>query len=115
MVLVVEDEPSIRQFIVETLTDEGYRVRTAADGILALAVLEQNDVDVVLADVRMPRLDGIALAHQVRQQHPTLSIVLMSALAVLPAIPGIPVLNKPFTIEQLEQRLVEALAQLRER
>src|SRR4051812_48871739 len=86
-VLVVDDEPGIRQFIGEVLDDDGYPVRTAEDGIAALAELEQGGIDVVLADVCLPRLDGITLVRQVRQRYPTLPIVLMSALVMGPVLP----------------------------
>ena len=63
-VLVVEDEPAIREVVVDLLQDEGYAVRQASDGLQAMDELEVDDVDLVLSDVRMPRLDGPSLARR---------------------------------------------------
>jgi DNA-binding response OmpR family regulator len=110
-VLVVEDEPAIRQIITDVLTDEGYTIRTAADGLLALSELERTGegIDLVLSDVGLPRLNGIALVQQVRQRHPTVRMALMSAFLLLPALPGVLVLRKPFSLEHLERFVAHAL------
>ena len=60
-ILVVDDNPSIRQSLTEALVDEGFLVKTAADGQDALDVLRTHLPDVMLADIRMPRLDGLGL------------------------------------------------------
>jgi two-component system response regulator MprA len=57
-VLVVDDDPSIQGFLAEALADEGYGVRTAANGREALAVLEDWRPDVILLDLMMPEMDG---------------------------------------------------------
>lgn len=61
LILVVDDEPLIRDIVSEWLTAAGYQVRTVQDGAEALALLEREPVDVVVSDIRMPRMDGIAL------------------------------------------------------
>src|SRR5215211_3201186 len=60
-VLVVEDEPVIRELMVILLEEEGYTVVQAADGLEALQTVDDHPIDVVLSDVKMPRLDGAAL------------------------------------------------------
>src|SRR4051794_29406785 len=92
-VLVVDDEPAIRETIALFLEAEGYAVRTAPDGLAALAALEQDGIDLVLSDVRMPRLDGIALTHRLYQHEPAVPVVpvvLMSAVTPIPELPEVP-------------------------
>src|SRR3954463_10997619 len=78
--LVVEDEPAIREVVADLLQDEGYAVRQAADGLEAIDELEVDDVDLVLSDVRMPRLDGPSLARRLHRRGHPVPVVLMSAV-----------------------------------
>jgi CheY-like chemotaxis protein len=64
VVLVAEDEPSVRSMVAECLRDEGYGVREVANGRLALDLVRHERVDVVLADIRMPELGGRGLYEQ---------------------------------------------------
>jgi DNA-binding response OmpR family regulator len=57
-VLVVDDEPAIRQVMIAALVDEGYHVDEAADGVDALELAMENVYDVILLDLQMPRMDG---------------------------------------------------------
>jgi CheY-like chemotaxis protein len=78
-ILVVDDEPAIRDTVSEMLDLEGYRVATAANGAEALRALEQDHPDVVLLDMRMPVLDGWGFASAVRARGVTVKIVVMTA------------------------------------
>src|SRR5215212_5076739 len=60
-VLVVDDDPAIAQLLAEVLGDEGYDVRSAANGQQALDEIELDPVDVVISDVMMPQVNGLAL------------------------------------------------------
>ncbi|MEO0974901.1 MAG: sigma-54 dependent transcriptional regulator [Pseudomonadota bacterium] len=77
--LVVEDDPTLREALETTLTETGIAVHGAADGRQALAALASTEVDVVLTDVEMPEMDGHALLRELRRQHPNLPVVLMTA------------------------------------
>lgn len=78
-VLVVEDEPSIRQVIAAILEHAGYRVVLANDGNEALERFRENEViDVVLSDVVMPGMNGVELVALLKQSRPSLRAVLMS-------------------------------------
>ena len=69
-VLVVEDQPEIRDLIRITLEMGGYRVSEAGDGQAALTMAEQSPYDLVLLDVRMPgKLDGLAVCEQLKRSH----------------------------------------------
>ena len=68
VVLLVEDEVGIRDAYALLLEIEGYSVRTAVDGVDALDVLARGDVDLVISDYMMPRMDGLALAEALRER-----------------------------------------------
>jgi CheY-like chemotaxis protein len=83
-VLLVEDEPLVREMIVETLRDEGLDVIEAATGDEAADILEEpNDIDVLVTDVRMPgKIDGIDVALRARELHPGIAIIVVSGYAL---------------------------------
>jgi len=80
VVLVVEDNAVLRRALCETLVDNGYQVREASDGLAALALLGEEDihVDLVLSDVVMPRMGGLALANALRERGWAIPVILMS-------------------------------------
>jgi len=78
-VLVVDDEESMREVLAELLGGEGYVVGTAVDGVDALDKLEKDDFDYVLADVRMPRMDGSKLLDEIVRRQISSTVILMSA------------------------------------
>jgi CheY-like chemotaxis protein len=82
-ILVVDDEPLIRDVLVTVLRDEGYVVVTADDGLAALELVQQQAPALVLMDVMMPRMDGRMAFRAMRDHAPGngLPIVLMSAMA----------------------------------
>ena len=78
-VLIADDEESMRHLLSVFLRDHGYAVRSVANGAEALKELAARDYDLVLSDVRMPRMDGIALLREVQRLHPELTFIVMSA------------------------------------
>jgi len=78
-VLIADDEESMRHLLSVFLRDHGYEVRAVANGEEALKELSARDYDLVLSDVRMPRMDGIALLREVQRLHPELTFIVMSA------------------------------------
>jgi DNA-binding response OmpR family regulator len=79
-VLVVEDEPTIAELVGRYLVRAGYTARTAADGLEALAAVEQRRPDLVVLDVMLPRLDGLAVLQQLRERDgPTPGVILLTA------------------------------------
>jgi len=78
-VLVVDDEPSMRQMLSFALRREGYDVTTAEDGRTALQALEDGVFDVVITDVRMPELSGVDLLREARRLDPSVSVIIMTA------------------------------------
>lgn len=80
-VLIVEDDPNLREAISDTLELAGCPVLTAPGGAEALEVLSGNLVSIVVSDVRMMPMDGITLLKEIRQRYPQLPVVLMTAYA----------------------------------
>jgi two-component system response regulator AtoC len=78
-VLIVDDEEPMRHLLSVFLRDRGYEVRAAANGEDALKELSARDYDLVLSDVRMPRMDGLALLREVQRLRPELTFIVMSA------------------------------------
>ena len=78
-ILVVDDEPTIREVCLRTLQKAGYRVETANDGEQALARLEQSNFDFILTDIRMPgSIGGPDLVDIVKKRSPQTDIVIMT-------------------------------------
>lgn len=110
-VLVVDDEEEMRWLLTRTMELEHYLVYAAADGVEALEILEVSPVDLVIADVRMPRMDGRQLAIELSRRHPHIPIVLISGFYVGGGTGLLaPVLPKPFTPMALASRVREVLA-----
>jgi CheY-like chemotaxis protein len=109
-VLVVEDEPVIRELMAILLEEEGYVVRQAVDGLAALEVMEQQGVDLVLSDVKMPRLDGASLVQRLRARGDPIPVVLMSAVYAEVDLPGVRFLRKPVNCEHLLDIIAGTLA-----
>jgi len=78
-VLIADDEESMRHLLTVFLRDHGYEVRAVANGEDALKELQARDYDLVLSDVRMPRMDGLALLRETQRLQPELTFIAMSA------------------------------------
>jgi two-component system response regulator AtoC len=121
-VLVVDDEPAIRQVLTSALTKAGYPVDSAASAAEAMAKLERTPFDVVLSDVFMPITDGIELVKQARARGHAATFIMITAFAsVDSAIDAIKAgawdyITKPVHNEEILRRLeqIDALRGLRE-
>ena len=117
-ILVAEDDPSVRAFVVSALTMKGHEVVAEEDGGLAAetADAENGRFDLLLSDIKMPIMDGIGLALHVAAKYPDVIIVLMTGFADqrerahgLEAL-IYDVITKPFTLVDLLQKVDDALA-----
>lgn len=77
--VVVEDEDAIRRGVVDALTIAGYNVIEAADGEAGLAEARRADVDLVLLDLLLPKMDGLAVLEELRVTHPSLPVLILTA------------------------------------
>jgi DNA-binding response OmpR family regulator len=115
-ILVADDNDALRSLLQSILSREGYRVVEAADGIAAVRLFFEEEIDAALLDVRLGADDGIALGQKLRLERPTLPIALMSgssgAREVKQRGEGLTdlFLAKPFTLEavtEMIERLLE--------
>ena len=106
-VLVVDDDAGMREMLAARLAHRGFRVLTAASGEDALALVQRKEIDVVVSDVNMKHMGGVALCQRVLEQRPRLPVILITAFGSMDlAIQAIRVgaydfLPKPFEIDQL--------------
>jgi two-component system response regulator AtoC len=78
-ILVVDDEPNLRRVLSAQLARDGYDVHTAEDGEQALAILGEHHVDLVITDLRMPKVDGMELLRRALAMDPELPVVMITA------------------------------------
>jgi len=113
--LVVDDEPRLRHVLVRLMEAEGYRCREANDGEEALARMEERPVQLLLSDVRMPRMDGLELLRRVRARWPDTAAVMITAVADVEVgvsclgAGAMDYLTKPFHFEEVRARVQQAL------
>jgi CheY-like chemotaxis protein len=105
--MVVEDDDALSSLLRTVLEEEGYEIRCAPDGAQAVAVLESWHPDVILLDLRMPRMDGWRFrdAQRARSELRDIPVVVVSAVANLPeqaaGLDAAAVLAKPFELDAL--------------
>lgn len=110
-ILVVDDEPGLRDLAQEILAAQGYKVLSAENGEQALTILETKSVDLLLSDVIMPGMDGYQLAAKVREHYPAVKIQLASGFSDNRHQDAVDddlhqgMLHKPFSSQELLQRL----------
>ncbi len=114
-ILVVDDDADTCTLITDILEDEGYRVHPCLSGERALELLRQESFDLILSDIRMPRVTGIDLLLQVRRMKLTTDVILITAYASLEtaiqALRGeaFDYLTKPFALTELRETVRRAL------
>ena len=101
-VLVVEDEPHGRETLRDVLEDEGYRVRTASDGGEAMVALAAEDAAVVILDLLMPGMNGVAFYDEMQRSPRLAKIpVLVTTCDPTRAPLGVPTIEKPLELDKL--------------
>jgi DNA-binding response OmpR family regulator len=110
-VLVVDDEPAVRQALDRALRFEGYETEMAADGLGALSAIAERPADAVVLDVAMPRVDGLEVCRRLRAAGDDVPVLMLSALdEVADRVAGLQAgaddyLVKPFALQELLLRL----------
>jgi CheY-like chemotaxis protein len=112
-VLVIDDDPDVRAFIVAALEEQGYRVRQASDGKQGIAEAEREPADLVIIDFIMPGMSGAEVADRILAENPGQPILFVSGYSETEAVkriaPDAPLLAKPFRAEALEKAVRGAL------
>ncbi len=114
-ILLAEDDEAVREFVKRALAHYGHEVTAVGDGGAALAALEQSPYDLLLTDIVMPGMDGIALALKATKDRPALPVVLMTGFAAerqrahnLDALID-RVVSKPFSLKEICAVVQDAL------
>jgi len=111
-ILIVDDEPSVLDVMATVLLDAGYSVQTAADGYIALEIIDLAPPDLIITDVMMPHLNGWELLDHTHARNPDLPVILMSAgdwmrrRGTTPIPDHAVFLGKPFSVEELLELVV---------
>ena len=106
-ILVAEDDRAVQSFVARALIHKGHKVTTADDGVQALEQLGADSFDLLITDIVMPQLDGIALALKVTKDYPDLPILLMTGYSAERQRAHnldeliCRVITKPFTLKQI--------------
>ncbi len=112
-ILVAEDETCIRLFVVETLENSGHTVLEAPDGQAALALIADDpDIDMVVSDIGLPKIDGISLALSARQLRPHMAVVFLTGylrMELPRELSGATIIQKPFDADCLAGQIAAAL------
>lgn len=82
-ILVVDDEDALRTVLSGELVSEGYEVRTASDGDEAMSGLQKETFDLVLLDIKMPRVNGFEVLRFIKEKHPKTKVVMLTGFADL--------------------------------
>ena len=114
-VLLIDDDESLRRVVEYNLREDGYRVLTAIDGTSGLQTFQEESVDLVLTDVRMPEMDGLDLLTRIKAMQPDLPVIVLTAHGTInSAVEAMKLgasdyLTKPFNRDQLKAAVRKAL------
>ncbi|MEQ1875124.1 MAG: sigma-54 dependent transcriptional regulator [Bdellovibrionia bacterium] len=114
-ILVVDDEESIREFLDIMLRKEGYEVTLAEDGAKAIDLLKKKTFDMVISDLQMPNVTGMELLKHVREGHPELLFMIITAFGTTESaveamkMGAYDYLTKPFKIDEVRLNISNAL------
>jgi two-component system response regulator AtoC len=114
-VLIVDDEPNLRKILSAQLTRDGYDVMIAEDGEQGLSMLRDNHIDMVITDLKMPKVDGMTLLKEALREDPELPVVMITAHGTVDtAVEALKsgafdYLTKPFDKDEVRQIVAKAL------
>ena len=114
-ILIVDDEPNMRTALFEALTRQGHAVDMAENGVEALEKYNSNSYDLVITDVRMPRLDGMELLREIKKTSPNTPVVVVSGYGTVESAVeamrdgAFDYILKPFSLDLIEETVDRAL------
>ena len=113
--LIIEDDDNISTAIEEYFSRAGYSVRTAPDGLAGIEAVVKNRPDVVILDLMLPKMDGLAVCKELRQKNPQMPILMLTAKDdVVDKVLGLEMgaddyITKPFSLREVEARIKSVL------
>lgn len=114
-ILVVDDESDVRNLLRKFLTRRGYEVLTAGDGEAAIEAIRENRPDIVLLDIRLPKMDGLSVLQRLRDESDDVAVITMSGNADEDTarrsleLGAADFITKPFNLPYLETSLLAKL------
>ena len=113
--LVVDDDLSMREMLDVMLTSEGYAVYQAEDGLKAIEMLKENAFDLIISDIKMGPVDGLAVLKEAKKRCPSSLVIMISAFATTET--AVEAMNegaydyipKPFNVDEIKQTIRKAL------
>jgi len=116
-ILIVEDDPSVQTLLGKALTAQGYRVTHANDGVQGLTALEQDQPDLIICDIMMPRLDGMTFVKAIKSNEGTRAVPVIFLTAKndpRSVVEGINVgakyyVTKPFQLDEILSKVKKVL------
>ena len=115
-ILIVDDEENVSKLLKKIFIKEGYRAHTAASGVEALNIIDSNEIDVIITDIKMPGISGIELLKKVNEIDPSILFIIITAFATLDtAIEALRMgakdyITKPFDLEEIISSVKKILA-----
>ena len=109
LILIADDESVIRNVLASLLTEEGYRVHTVPDGREALDFLVLHRPDVIVSDIKMPRMHGLTLVERLRADGDETPVILISTWTPPSGLPGVQFIRKPFDLDQITEAVKASL------
>jgi len=119
LILVVDDEAGMRKYLKKLLTDNNFRVRLASNGEDGLEKLQKDVPDLVLADLKMPKMDGLRFLKEIRKEFPKIIVIIMTAYGTMDSaikamkLGAYDYINKPFEIDEILLVIDKALEKKR--
>ena len=117
--LIIEDDENISTAIEEYFSRAGYTVSTAPDGLAGIEAAVKSRPDVVVLDLMLPKMDGLAVCKELRQKHPQMPILMLTAKDdVVDKVLGLEMgaddyITKPFSLREVEARIKSVLRRAR--
>lgn len=119
-IIVAEDDPMCREMLEELIRREGFSVRAAADGVEALALIEEREPDLLITDIMMPQKDGLELILSLRKHHSNVKVIAISGgiassagnfcfLKTAKKLGAVSTLRKPFSKIELYNTINESM------
>ncbi len=114
-VLVVDDDIKMRELLLDTLSALGYQTLGAEDGEEAMALLEEEKIDLVVADIKMPKMNGVVLLQEIKKKNPQLPVVLITGYNYIYPMEQMidkganGFVSKPFRIGRIEELITRIL------
>jgi DNA-binding NtrC family response regulator len=118
LVLIVEDEPRMRQLLIDVLPDMGFQVAAARTAEQAAAMLRENDADILMLDLNLPVMDGMTFLEQLRRDRPTMPVIILTGFGSLEdakraiRMDVVEFLTKPAHLGEIESALDRARRRL---